>query len=386
MEVWNIVFNEYFCNGSREQLDKGQATLEKLAVMGIDTGLGFERLVTTVQHKPSIFETDLFLPVIQKINEYTKSTDERAKRIVADHIRASVFMIADGAIPSNTDRGYVLRRIIRRMVRYARGLGFVDKSLTLVDFIIDLYKNPYSMLNEKREYIKNTFKEEETKFLQTLERGMHEFERGTDPFVLFTTYGFPIELTMELAKERGTMIDMEEFERKMTEHQKLSQTSSAGMFKGGLADHEPQTIKHHTAHHLLLAGLKQVLGDTVKQKGSNVTSDRLRIDFSFDRKMTDEEKKKVEDIVNQKIRESLVVERCEMPKDEAEKLGAEMEFGAKYGDVVSVYFIHEKDGKNFSKEFCGGPHVGNTSELGHFKILKEEASSQGVRRIKAVIE
>ena len=234
---------------------------------------------------------------------------------------------------------------------------------------------------------------------------MKEFEKGIDPFILFTTYGFPIELTLELAREKGIAVDIEDFHKKMAEHQKLSQTSSAGMFKGGLANHEPQTIKHHTAHHLLLAALKQVLGNEIHQKGSNVNEERLRIDFSFDRKLTDEEKKKVEDIVNEKITQGLPVEHKEIPKTEAEKLGAEMEFGAKYGDIVSVYFIGGKrsDLKDaprsdieepFSVEFCGGPHMANTAELAvnpsgapkHFKIQKEEAVAKGIRRIKAVIE
>ena len=219
-----------------------------------------------------------------------------------------------------------------------------------------------------------------------LKEGLREFEKGTDPFILFTTYGFPIELTEELAHERGTSIDREAFDQKLKEHQDKSRTQSAGTFKGGLANTNPETVKLHTAHHLLLAALQQVLGVEVKQRGSNITEERLRMDFVFDRKMTDEEKKQAEDIVNEKIKQGLNVVRKEMKLEDAQKLGAEMEFGAKYPEVVSVYFIEEKDGSHFSKEFCGGPHVANTSELGNFKIQKEEAVSQGVRRIKAVLE
>jgi alanyl-tRNA synthetase len=258
--------------------------------------------------------------------------------------------------------------------------------MDLTGTVIDIYQSAYPELAEKREYITNVLKDEETKFLRTLESGLKEVEKGTDPFLLATTYGFPIELTLELAKENGRTIDMEDFNTKMAEHQKLSQTASAGMFKGGLANHNEKTVRLHTAHHLLLAALQEVLGRDVKQRGSNITEERLRMDFAFDRKMTDEEKKRVEDIVNKEIQESLAVVRREMPFVEAEKLGAEMEFGAKYPEVVSVYFIEDASGHAISKEFCGGPHVENTKELGHFKIQKEEASSQGVRRIKAVLE
>lgn len=363
VEIWNIVFNEYFCDGSREQLDKGEATLKKLDTLGIDTGMGFERLLTIVNKQASIYNTDLFN------GEKTKE-----ERIVADHIKASVFMISDGARPANHGAGYVLRRLIRRAVRFSK-----ESLENKIENIKNLYKGVYD-LDDKGE-----IKKEEEKFRKTLEHGLKEFEKGIDPFILATTYGFPIELTLELANEKGIKIDMEDFDTKMSEHQKLSQTASAGMFKGGLANHEPKTIKLHTAHHLLLAALQQVLGKSVKQRGSNITEERLRIDFMFDRKMTDEEKKQVEDIVNEKIQQGLNVIRREMPLAEAEKLGAEMEFGAKYPEMVSVYTIEDEKGDQFSKEFCGGPHVSNTSELGIFKIQKEEAVSAGVRRIKAVL-
>ena len=348
VEIWNIVFNEYFCNGSREQLDKGEAKLEKLPVLGVDTGMGFERLVMTVQKKENVYDTDLFN------GEKTKE-----ERIIADHLRASEFLIKDGVLPSNTGAGYVLRRLIRRAVRFS--------------------KEPLKTKNIE-------IKKEEEKFNETLKFGLKEFEKDIDPFILFTSYGFPIELTLELAKEKGIKIDLEDFNKKMKEHQKLSQTASVGMFKGGLANQSEKTISLHTVHHLLLSALKKIVDPKIKQKGSNITDKRLRIDFAFDRKLTDEEKRKVEDLVNKKIKEGLDVIRKEIPKEEAEKLGAEMEFGVKYPDIVSVYFIKDKNGEDFSKEFCGGPHVKNTEELGHFKIFKEEASSQGVRRIKAVLE
>ena len=364
VEIWNIVFNEYFCDGSRDQLDKGEAMLKKLDILGIDTGMGLERLVTIVQEKETVYDTDLFN------GEKTKE-----ERIVADHIRAAVFMISDGAKPANTGAGYVLRRLIRRAVRFSK-----EPLDSKIENIKNFYKGVYE-LDDKGE-----IKKEEEKFRLTLEKGLKEFEKGIDPFVLATTYGFPIELTLELAQEKGIAIDIQDFNTKMAEHQKLSQTASAGMFKGGLANHNEKTIQLHTAHHLLLAALQQVLGKGVKQRGSNITEERLRIDFMFERKMTDEEKKQVEDIVNDKISQSLNVIRREMPLVEAEKLGAEMEFGAKYPEMVSVYTIEDENGNQFSKEFCGGPHVSNTKELGHFKIQKEEAVSAGVRRIKGILQ
>jgi alanyl-tRNA synthetase len=364
VEIWNIVFNEYFCDGSRENLDKGNANLKKLDILGIDTGMGLERLVTVVQKKQSVYETDLFA------NEKTKE-----ERVIADHVKASLFMITDGMLPSNTGAGYILRRLIRRAVRFSK------KPLSQeIENIKKIYKGVY-VLDDKNEIAK-----EENRFRITLERGLKEFEKGIDPFILFTTYGFPIELTVELAKEKGMQIDVEDFNKKMTEHQKLSQTSSAGMFKGGLVNHNEKTIKLHTAHHLLLAALQEIVDKNIKQRGSNITEERLRMDFLCDHKLTDDEKVRVEVWVNEKIKEGLDVIHREMPLAEAEQLGAEMEFGAKYPSVVSLYFIQGKNGEILSKEFCGGPHVGNTSVLGKFKITKQEAVSAGVRRIKAVLE
>jgi len=344
VEIWNIVFNEYFCNGSREQLDKGEAKLEKLPVLGVDTGMGFERLVSVVQKKESVYDTDLF-----------KREKTKEERIVVDHLRASESLIKDGILPSNNGRGYVLRRLIRRAVRFSK-----------------------EALNTKNDEILK----EADKFKLTLEHGLKEFEKGIDPFILFTTYGFPIELTQELAKEKGMEIDLENFNQKMAEHQKLSQTASAGMFKGGLAGTGEMETKYHTATHLLLAALRKILGEDIVQKGSNITAERMRFDFNWPEKVSAEKLKEVEDLVNLKIKEAIPVEMQELPKEEAKKVVKNLSFDlSKYGEIVKIYKIGD-----FSIEFCGGPHVGNTKELGHFKIQKEEASSQGVRRIKAILE
>ncbi len=356
IEIWNNVFMEYRSENGK--------VVGKLDQKNVDTGMGLERITAVVNGLDNVYETDLFN------GEKTKK-----ERIVADHVKAALFLISDGVLPGNTGQGYIVRRLIRRAVRFSN-----EPLATKITAVKELYSGIYK-LEDNREIAK-----EEEKFRKTLEKGIKEFETGTDPFTLFTTYGFPIELTEELAKEKGVKIDRADFDTKMSEHQKLSQTSSAGMFKGGLANHNEATIKLHTAHHLLLAALQQVLGPEVKQRGSNITEERLRIDFAFDRKMTDEEKKRVEDIVNDAISKDLKVVKREMPLAEAQALGAEMEFGAKYGDVVSVYFIEDESGFALSKEFCGGPHVEHTGVIGHFKIQKEEASSAGVRRIKGILE
>ncbi len=383
VEIWNDVFMAY--------RQENNAVAGELPQKNVDTGAGLERVTMTVQGKNNIYDTDLFASVIEMISKAASGwgSDQslQSARIIADHIRSSVMLIGDGVTPTNKERGYILRRLIRRAVMRANKLKLTGETLDQIAvWFIEYYKDVYPVLSEQKERIIQVIKEEEAKFKKTLEQGLREFEKGTDPFILFTTYGFPIELTEELAKERGTMIDREAFDQKLKEHQDQSRTSSAGTFKGGLANTNPETVKLHTAHHLLLAALQQVLGPSVKQRGSNITEERLRMDFMFDRKMTDEEKAAAEKIVNEKIEAKLDVVRKEMPLTEAQALGAEMEFGAKYPDVVSVYFIQEKDGSHFSKEFCGGPHVSNTGELGHFKIQKEEAVSQGVRRIKAVLE
>lgn len=379
IEIWNDVFMEYE--------KKAGKVIGKLSQKNVDTGAGLERITAVMQGKKTAYETDIFETISAAIEQLSSTDDPRAKRVVADHIRTSVFMAAAGVVPTNTARGYILRRLLRRAVRYADALGMKHGSLVVIaEAVIEKYAPIYSEVIEKKSEILGLILDEENQFRITLEKGMREFEKGTDAFTLFTTYGFPIELTEELAKEKGQTVDKADFDAKMKEHQDKSRTASAGMFKGGLANHNEKTVRLHTAHHLLLAALQTVLGKSVHQKGSNITEERLRIDFAFDRKMTDEEKKQVEDIVNEKIKAGLNVIRREMPKEEAMELGAEMEFGAKYADIVSVYFIEDKEGSIFSKEFCGGPHVANTSELGHFKLLKEEAVSAGVRRIKAVLE
>ncbi len=356
IEIWNNVFMEYEAKDGK--------VAQKLTQKNVDTGMGLERITAVINGKESVYGTDLFN------GEKTKEN-----RIVADHVRAALFLISDGVLPSNTGQGYVLRRLIRRAARLSK-----EPLSNKIPAIKNIYEGVYD-LDDKGEIEK-----EENKFRVTLEKGLKEFEAGTDPFTLFTTYGFPFELTQELAREKGKEISRDEFDKKMLEHQKLSQTAGAGMFKGGLANHNEKTIKLHTAHHLLLAALQKVLGPSVKQRGSNITEERLRIDFAFDRKMTDEEKKQVEDSVNEAIQKNLKVVRREMSREEAENIGAEMEFGAKYGDTVSVYFIEDENSNAFSKEFCGGPHVENTGALGKFKIQKEEASSTGVRRVKAILE
>ncbi len=398
VEIWNNVFMQYE--------KKDGKIIGKLVSHNVDTGMGLERITMVKQGVETVFETDLFNESIKKIEELsnlkygTKSDIEYIKdgdicwvktrkemRIVADHMRTAVFMIGDGVLPSNNGRGYILRRILRRVIRFSDKLGLKDDSLVLLsDIIIEKYKDAYGELESNSNLIKEEIIKEENKFRQTLSNGLKEFEKGTDPFILFTSYGFPIELTEELAKEKGIEINIKDFNEKMKEHVLLSQTSSAGMFKGGLANHSNETIKLHTAHHLLLAGLQAIVSGDIKQKGSNITEERLRMDFICDHKLTEEEKKNVEDWVNDKIKRGLNVIRKEMPLFEAEKIGAQMEFGAKYPEIVSIYFVEDEKGNPISKEFCGGPHVENIKELGHFKIQKEEASSAGVRRIKAILE
>ncbi|MFA6392532.1 MAG: alanine--tRNA ligase [Candidatus Paceibacterota bacterium] len=356
IEIWNNVFMQY-------EKKEGKV-VSKLAKHNVDTGMGLERIVMVKQGVKTVFDTDLF-----------GGEKTREERIIIDHVKASLFMISDGVIPGNTGRGYVLRRLIRRAARLSR-----KPLYEMIEKIKDIYKGAY-ILDDK-----GIIKEEEEKFRLTLEQGLKAFEKGIDPFDLFQSFGFPIELTEELAKEKGIKIDREDFDKKLKEHQALSRTSSAGMFKGGLAGNSDKIVKLHTAHHLLLAGLQAIVFPDIKQRGSNITEERLRMDFMCDHKLSDEEKKKVEDWVNDRIKENLNVVRREMPLAEAEKLGAQMEFGAKYPEVVSVYFIEDKNGNAISKEFCGGPHAENTGDLGVFKIQKEEASSAGVRRIKAILE
>lgn len=372
VEIWNNVFMQYVKTQDGKYLESDQKN--------VDTGMGLERIVAVLNGKKSVYEIDVFEPIM---NLFAGHIDERKKRIIADHAKASVFLISDGVVPSNKDQGYVLRRLLRRMMvhlRQVEGLHFLEPIKKAIEIYRDLYQ-----INE--ETIIKVVTEEAEKFEKTLTAGLRAIEKittidGKQAFELYETYGFPLEVLEEMRVVDNRELFFEELKK----HQELSRTASAGMFKGGLADHEPATVKLHTAHHLLLAALQEMFGKQVKQRGSNINQERLRIDFSFDRKLTDEEKQKIEKRVNEFIASALAVEKQEMPLGEAEKIGAEMEFGVKYGNTVSVYFIKDKNGQAISKEFCGGPHVQNTSELGTFKILKEEASSQGVRRIKAILE
>jgi alanyl-tRNA synthetase len=393
VEVWNDVFMEY--------LKRGGQVVGKLESKNVDTGSGLERVVMAVQGKTNIFDTDLFSGTISHIRTHARHDNIRSERIVADHVRTAAFMIADGVTPSNTDRGYILRRLIRRAVRHADKLGLEAEFLGhLVPIIAETYEGVYDKVAHGQSHIISELTQEEKKFRKTLDGGMKQFEKiiavrtaaynkkisGDEAFLLFSTYGFPFELTEELAQEKGFVVDKDGFKKELEKHQDLSRAGSEQKFKGGLAGHGDMETKYHTATHLLHQALRDVLGDGVSQKGSNITSERLRFDFTHDAKMTDDEKKKVEDIVNEKISADLPVRKEVMKKADAEKTGALHFFGDKYGDEVNVYYIGDSLETAYSKEFCGGPHVSHTGELGHFKIAKEEAVSAGVRRIKAVLE
>ena len=393
VEIWNNVFMEFF------KTKDGKYT--KLKQHNVDTGLGLERMTMLLQGKETPFDTELFKPVMDKLQELAGENDSiESRRIVAEHLRASMMIIQDGGLPSNVDRGYILRRLIRRMVRHLRKLQINLNELgELIDLNIDTLKEMYPELHQNSNKIKSVIIEEKDKFEKTLERGEREFNKivnrmknegkdtisGQDLFTLYETYGFPPEVTQDLAREAGLKVDTTEFDKLFKEHQEKSRMGSEQKFKGGLAGTGEQEVRYHTATHLLNAALKVILGKDVHQKGSNITPERMRFDFSCDHKLTDDEKKKVEDLVNEWIAQGLDVKCEEMKKDDAIKSGAECMFIEKYPDIVTVYSIGN-DKETVSKELCGGPHVKNTSELGHFKVKKEEASSAGVRRIKAILE
>jgi alanyl-tRNA synthetase len=382
VEVWNDVFMQYE--------KKDGKIVGKLPKPSVDTGAGLERLTMTIQGVDNIYDTDLLKPVMDLM---AKAQNEiKNKRIIADHLRSSTFLISDGVRPSNTDRGYILRRLIRRAVMNTTDRKLDSERISkFVDAISLVYKDTYKEISQNSDLIKSVLLEEVDKFSNALSQGVKEFEKGVDPFVLFSSYGFPIELTAELAKEKGIKIDVKDFEEKFKKHQELSRVGAEKKFKGGLADTSDMSVRYHTATHLLHQALFDVLGDSVGQKGSNITPERLRFDFSFSRKMTDEEKKRVEDIVNDKIAQKIPVNNVILPRAEAEKTGARHFFGEKYGEEISIYFIGTDLNSAYSKEFCGGPHVKNTSELAgpdgvwKFKIQKEEAVAQGIRRIKAIL-
>ena len=392
LEIWNNVFMAY-----NKDKDGNYTELEQ---KNVDTGLGLERVLSIMNGNTSVYDTELFEGIIGKIEEVSgKSYDEntaRDFRIIADHLRAATFVLGDdkAVTPSNVDQGYVLRRLIRRTSRELRKLGVeTSKMKDISEVIIDQYQDVYPELGRNREFILSELEKEEQTFNKTLDRGLKAAEKifdliGDDPvlsgglaFKLYDTFGFPIELTQELAAERGKSVDVEGFNNKYREHQEKSRQGAAQKFKGGLADQSEETTKLHTTTHLLNAALRKVLGDTVYQKGSNINPERLRFDFSFDRKLTPEELQEVTRLVNEAIDSELPVICEEMTVEEAKKQGAIGVFDEKYGDKVKVYSIGD-----FSKEICGGPHVSNTSELGRFRILKEQSSSAGVRRIKAKLE
>ncbi len=375
VEIWNNVFMEF------NKTSEGK--YEKLAKPNVDTGMGLERTTVMLQGKDNVFETDLFESSMFYIKSNSSTYDERSARIIADHIRSSVFIISDGVIPSNTESGYILRRIMRRAIRFIDKLGLSKDSIfDLVRIVINNFSYAYPNLKTKEIEILEVIKNEDERFRQTLEKGLREFEKGTDAFNLFQSYGFPLEMTIELAKEKGISINIDEFNDKMKKHQEISKAGSEQKFKGGLAGTGEMETKYHTATHLLLAALRKILGGEIVQKGSNITTERMRFDFNWPEKVSADKLKLVEDLVNQKIGEKIPVEMLELPKEEAKKIVTTLSFDlSKYGDIVKVYKIGD-----FSAEFCGGPHVKNTAELGHFKIVKEEASSAGVRRIKAVLK
>ena len=388
VEIWNNVFMQYFKD------EDGNVT--ELPKKNVDTGMGVERVTAILEGVNDNYKSSIWNDVIDLISNISNlpyEGNEESMRIIADHIRTAVFISADpaGIKPSNTDQGYILRRLIRRAIRHAKKLNIDINSNweeQIAKLLISKYKKYYSELDSNEAVVLEVLKNEKEKFNRTLEKGLREFAKvsnkdidGDVAFHLYDTYGFPIELTEELAHDAGINVDVKGFQEKFKAHQELSRTASAGKFKGGLAGNSEIETKYHTATHLLNAALKVVVGPDVHQKGSNITDERMRFDFSCDHKLSDEEKQKTEDLVNEWINEGLDVRVQEMKKEDAIKSGAECMFIEKYPDIVTVYSIGD-----VSKELCGGPHVKNTSELGHFKIKKEEASSAGVRRIKAILE
>ncbi|MBI2485142.1 alanine--tRNA ligase [Candidatus Uhrbacteria bacterium] len=393
VEIWNDVFMQY--NKTAD------GRFELLAKPNVDTGMGFERTLAVLNGHTSVYETELFAPILKTIERVTAARAKghlRSLRIIADHLRAAVMIVADGVEPSNKDQGYILRRLIRRSIREISRLAHAPAEVReILDAIIDTLKEPYPMLVEKAEHIVGVVEQEGKKFSGTLQKGLKEFERifsakefvsGEDAFTLYTTFGFPLELTEELARERGQTIDRATFEAEFRKHQDLSRAGSEQKFTGGLADHSEESKRLHTATHLLHQALRTVLGDHVEQRGSNITQERLRFDFSHPQKMTEEEKQRVEEIVNEHIEKTLPVRFEMLTFEEAKARGAIGLFEDKYaqiGEKLKVYFVGSEEAGHFSKEVCGGPHVENTKELGHFRILKEEAVSAGVRRIKAIL-
>lgn len=389
VEIWNNVFMQF------DKRDDG--TYSELEQKNVDTGMGLERTVAILNGQSSVFETDAFSEIVAKILQLSTAEkvadNQNSIRIIADHLRAAVFIAAAGIIPSNLDQGYVLRRLIRRAIRHGRKLG-IEKDLVkeVSSSIIEHFKDAYPALGFEQENILKVLQDEEAKFSRTVEQGLREFAKiadkltnqevdGKTAFRLYDTYGFPLEMTQELADEKGLIVDIDGFNEAFKEHQEKSRTATKGTFASGLQDDSEQTIKLHTATHLLHQALRQVLGDQVQQKGSNITPERLRFDFSYPEKLTNEQKQQIEDLVNEQIAADLPVKVEEMSPGEAKEQGALGFFGEKYGDVVTVYSVGD-----FSKEICTGPHIEHTGQIGTFKIKKEESASAGIRRIKAIIE
>lgn len=392
VELGNNVFMTYY-------KDK-EGNLTELEQKNIDVGLGFERLLILANNIQNVYETDLFMPLIKRLEELSgvnyDKVNQKSFRIICEHIRAAVFILADPQkiVPTNSEQGYILRRLIRRAIRMIYKLGIEENiMLELAEKVIEMYNEAYPEVQSCKKHIIEELKKEYIKFTKTLQRGLKIVNKYFDElkvaeclggelaFKLYDTYGFPIEFTLELAQEREILVDVEGFKIKFEEHQKKSRSGAAGKFKGGLAEHNSNSVKLHTATHLLNSALRQVLGDQVYQKGSHINSERLRFDFSFDRKLSKEEISQVESIVNKSIQDNLEVKCMEMNLDDAKKSGAIGVFDSKYEDVIKVYEI-----PGYSLEICGGPHVSNTSELGYFKVIKEQSSSSGVRRIKAIVD
>ncbi len=392
LEVWNLVFNEYY-----QSKDKKLTSLKQ---KGVDTGMGLERLATIVQGKKSVYETDLFEPIVKDIRFKIKGlSDEKlikkAERIIADHIKSIVFIVSEGVFPSNIERGYILRRLIRRVIRYGKVLAKNSGALRpeflipLAEIVIEIYKEIYPELKSNQADVLTVIQKEEEKFEKTLEKGLKVFQNlsvkgdigGVDAFHLYDTYGFPLELTVELAKEKGLKVDQKGFKEAFKKHRKISRAGAEKKFGGVGKEAGLESVRLHTATHLLQAALREILDTHVKQMGSDINPQRLRFDFSHPQNLTEEEIKKVEDLVNQKIKEDIPVKKEAMPVEKALESGALSLFKEKYPEYVSVYSIG-----NFSKEICAGPHIKRTGELGHFKILREESAGSGVRRIRAILE
>jgi alanyl-tRNA synthetase len=387
-EIWNNVFMEYNRTPDGEY--------EPLRQRNVDTGMGVERTVAVLQGKDNVYETEIFAPLVEKIKELADiesipDNQTRSVRVICDHSRAATFILAEGVVPLNVEQGYVLRRLIRGAIRHGKLLGIEEEFLSqLSQIIVDMYAEDYPNLKSSQDFIADELRKEYNKFNNTLARGLNRFNRmaksrnkidGKDAFLLYQSFGFPIEITRELGRENGIEVDVEGFYEEFERHQQVSKAGADKRFGSGLADTAEETVRLHTATHLLNEALRRVLGGEIFQRGSNITQERLRFDFNYDRKLTDEEIEDVEELVNEQIRKAIPVKRIETTLDEAIKMGAQAVFGEKYGEKVSVYSVGD-----FSTELCSGPHVRNTGELGRFRIVKEEGISAGVRRIRAVLE